>query len=47
MLKVTFNEASMHANSHTQCGVVAQEGEADLKLNTKCAFCFYALPVAQ
>ena len=25
--------------SRTQSGVVEQEGEADLKLNTKCALC--------
>lgn len=39
MLVVTFTVANTHARLRTQCGIFEQEGEADMKLNTKCALC--------
>ena len=38
--KVIYNfqgDTGLHGGTRTYCGMVLQEGEADLKLNTKCA----------
>ena len=39
MLVLIYEVTSLHARAWTYRGVAVQEGEADLKLDTKCALC--------